>query len=99
MTVPKRGFVIPVVHHRVLLPDHGSHTPRRIILHDTESHDLKGAADALAIPTFWKAQGKGFGSQLVIDSEGITVRCTWDSRVCWCTQDAKTGSLQIERGG
>lgn len=92
----KRGFVIPTVDHRVILPSHGRQRPTRMILHTTESNDIKGDADALAIPTFWKNQGKGYGSHHVIDKEGITVRCQWDPQITYTTQDANTGSLQIE---
>lgn len=95
----KRGFVIPTVNERVIINAQGKQTPTRMILHTTESNDIKGDADALAIPHFWKGQGAGYSAHQVIDKEGITVRCQWDSQKTWTTQDANTGSLQIEMVG
>src|SRR5580765_1850283 len=53
-------------------------------------------SDVIAIPNFWKNQGQGYGTQLVIDGEGYTCQCAADNRICWGCAGSNTGSLQIE---
>ncbi len=86
----------PVINKRVAGATHGSHDPRRIGLHCTESLNRPGIADVLAIPNYWREQGKGYNAHLVIDLEGLTAKCALDSRKCWAIAGGNTGTLHIE---
>lgn len=92
----RRGFAPPYEHYQRPLPTHGRHRPTRVILHGTQNRNVAGAGDVLAIPAFWKRQGLGYSSHLVIDAEGITCRCASDLAIVWATGGSNTGSLQIE---
>lgn len=78
---------------------HGTHVPRRIILHDTESHDHKGISDIMGIAAFWKHQDRGLGSQFIVDSEGIIGQGAWGGSICYHTANHNTGSIGIEQIG
>lgn len=91
-----RGKREPFVHYARPLPTHGSHRPTRVILHGTQNRNVAGAGDVLAIPAFWRRQGLGYSSHLVMDAEGITCRCATDKAIVWATGGSNTGSLQVE---
>ena len=78
---------------------HGSHRPRRIILHSTESGDRPGVSDVSGIFSFWRSQGRGYGAHLVIDSDGNTGRGAHANKIVWATFGANTTSYQIELVG
>lgn len=78
---------------------HGEHTPRRIVLHDTESHDVKGIADIAGIATFWHNQGLGYGSHFIVDGEGLLGQGTWGGNIAWHVASHNTGSIGIEQIG
>lgn len=86
----------PRVHTRIPVATHGTNHPRRIIIHSTESINRPGMSDVIAIPNFWRAQGKGYGTHLVIDGDGNTVKCALDNRITWGCAGSNSGSLQIE---
>ena len=91
-----RTHARPPIHKRVAVATHGTQDPKRIIIHCTESPNRPGVSDVLAIPNFWKRQGQGYGTHLVIDGEGNTCQCAIDTRICWGCGGSNTGSLQIE---
>ena len=84
---------------RSLVLEHGWHHPVRVVLHDTESYDRVGISDIQGIAEFFKRQGLGYGSHLVIDREGKTGRLVDDDRIGWHVGGANTGSLGIEQIG
>ena len=84
---------------RQLVQAHGPHRPVRIVLHDTESHDAAGISDIAGIANFFKAQGLGYGSHLVIDADGNTGRLVDDREIGWHVGGRNTGSLGIEQIG
>jgi hypothetical protein len=75
---------------------HGAHVPVRIILHDTESHDVAGIKDLRGIAEFWDRQNEGYGAHIGIDKEGNTARYVRDKEIAWHTGGRNTGSLGIE---
>jgi N-acetyl-anhydromuramyl-L-alanine amidase AmpD len=89
----------PTAEAHASVATHGTHNPRRIILHTTESNDLKGVADMTGVVGFWRRQGLGYGAHLIIDGEGQTCRCAAGGNIVWATGGANTGSLQIEMVG
>lgn len=90
-----RSFKQPRVHKIDLVAHHGLQRPIRVILHSTEGP----AGSGVNVPNYWRGQGSGYGTQLIIDSDGYTVRAVSDTQVCYGTQDRNTGSLQIEQVG
>lgn len=91
----------PVVRHNAIgrMATHGKHTPRRIILHSTESGDTRGIGDVSGVFAFWRRQGRGYGAHLVIDAEGNTGQGAPGNQIVWATYGANTGSLQVEMVG
>ena len=81
---------------RDLVDSHGPHKPVRIILHDTESHDHAGVKDIQGICRYWKAQGRGYGAHVIVDSAGNSGLCVSAGHVAWHTGGRNTGSLGIE---
>jgi N-acetylmuramoyl-L-alanine amidase len=91
-----RTHAHPDIYRRVPVATHGRHKPVAIVLHSTESPNRPGVSDVLAIPNFWRGQGLGYGAHLVIDGEGLTVKCALDMRICWAVAGANTGRLHVE---
>jgi N-acetyl-anhydromuramyl-L-alanine amidase AmpD len=91
----------PAVKHNAIgkMATHGAHTPRRVILHTTESGDVAGVSDVSGVFAFWRQQGRGYGAHLVIDAEGNTGQGAYGNAIVWATYGANTGSLQIEMVG
>lgn len=84
---------------RALVAAHGTHTPRRIVLHDTESHDVAGITDLSGIARFWHSQGLGYGAHVGVDKEGLSARYVSDTRIGWHVANRNTGSLGVEQIG
>lgn len=82
-----------------LVESHGPHAPLRIILHDTESHDSRGIRDIEGVCNYWHSQGLGYGSHILVDSDGLTGMAVAPSFVAWHTARRNTGSLGIEQIG
>jgi hypothetical protein len=78
---------------------HGQHEPRRIVLHDTESHDCKGIRDLTGIVAFWKRQALGYGAHVIVDAQGNSARCALPRSITWHVGGHNTGSLGIEQTG
>lgn len=77
---------------------HGSHTPKRIILHSTESvgAGLRYGRDIVA---FWRRQGLGYGAHFVVSSDGAVVNCAPTNIITWHVENRNTGSVGIEQSG
>lgn len=84
---------------RALVDSHGSHTPQRIVIHDTEGHDEAGTTDLRHLGEFWHNQNQGYGAHIGVDREGLTGRYVNDSEVAWHVGGHNTGSLGIEQIG
>jgi N-acetylmuramoyl-L-alanine amidase len=84
---------------RRLVAAHGAHVPRRIVLHDTESHDVAGIRDLEGIATFWHGVSWGPGSQVGVDSEGHSARYVSDGLISYSVENHNTGTLAIEQVG
>lgn len=85
--------------------EHGDHTPVRIVLHDTESHDLEGVRDIAAIFSFWHTQKTAsgelaqYGAHFVVDADGNVGEGGRPDRIQWHTGGLNTGSIGIEQIG
>lgn len=77
---------------------HGEHTPRRIILHSTESVGA-GVRYGRDIVAFWQRQGLGYGAHFVVSSDGAVVSCAALDRITWHVENRNTGSVGIEQSG
>lgn len=84
---------------RDLVASHGTHEPVRIVLHDTEGHDVAGTRDLAGVAAFWHGQGLGYGAHLGVDAEGLTGRYVDDREIAWHVARRNTGSLGIEQIG
>ena len=78
---------------------HGTHQLSRGIWHSTESYDAPGVRDLDGIVEFWRRQGLGYGTPLVIDADGNTALCAAMDAVTWHTGQRNTGSVGIELVG
>lgn len=78
--------------------DHGPHTPRRIVLHSTES-DGDGPGYGDSIVAFWRRQGLGYGAHFVVSRDGVVSSCLNRTRVAWHVASRNTGSIGIEQSG
>lgn len=78
---------------------HGDQTPMRIVLHDTESHDEAGVRDILGIAAFWQRQGRGLGSQFIVDGSGHIGQGASSAKICYHVANNNTGSIGIEQIG
>lgn len=90
----------PAVALRTSVATHGSMTPKRIILHDTECGDAQGIRELEGVVHYWNGvQKAGYGAHLIIDKDGNTAVCAPFDRVCWHTLHRNTGSIGIELVG
>lgn len=78
---------------------HGTHIPARIVLHDTESHDVAGIGDIRGIYEFWDRQGLGYGAHFVVDGEGNIGQGASCTKIMWHVGNHNTGSIGIEQVG
>lgn len=84
---------------------HGSHTPVRIVLHDTESHDTAGIGDISGIFAFWHTQKNPdgslaeYGAHFVVDADGNVGQGGQVDQLQWHVGGLNTGSIGIEQVG
>src|SRR5438067_836648 len=78
---------------------HGTMTPVRVVLHDTESHDTAGIGDVKGIYDFWHRQGLGYGAHFVVDGEGNVGQGASCKQITWHVGNLNTGSIGIEQVG
>lgn len=79
-----------------LIQTHGNHTPRRVVIHDTESHDSAGTRDLQGVANYWHNSGLGLGAHLIIDKDGNTAYCAPEHKITWAVANRNTGTLHIE---
>lgn len=99
--MPRRPARQPRIQYdgRKLVKSHGGHSPTRIILHDTESHDWIGVKDLQGIAEFWHRQDQGLGAHVGVDEDGNSARYVNDEMVAWHTGGRNTDSLGLEMIG
>lgn len=84
---------------------HGTQHPVRIVLHDTESHDVAGTSDISGIFNFWHTQKNPdgtlaqYGVHFIVDEEGKTGQGGDPEQLQWHVGGANTGSVGIEQVG
>ena len=84
---------------------HGSHTPVRIVLHDTESHDTAGVSDISGIFNFWHTQKNPdgslakYGAHFVVDGDGNVGKGGDTRQIQYHVGNLNTGSIGIEQIG
>ena len=84
----------PKIDVRYKVATHGTQAPKRIILHSWESlGTIEGVAG------FWKRQGRGLGSQFMIESNGRIGQGATSDKLCYHTAGANQGSIGIELEG
>lgn len=101
----RRGFVLPIVHHETARPGQfsvGHQTPVRVVLHDTESHDVpRSSSDILGVIDFWKRNpypsGSLNGAHYIVDGDGFIAQIGTLADVLQHTGGANTGSVGIEQ--
>lgn len=75
----------------------GHHTPKRVILHSTESHDHPGTADGIGILKY--LENNGLGIHDVVDKEGLVYHGADYHDLVSHARGANTGSIGIEQIG
>lgn len=75
---------------------HGHHTPARIVIHTTESHDYPGLVDIKGIVDYWARAGDGLGAHIIIDADGNSAVCGNPDQIMWAVAGRNTGSVHIE---
>lgn len=89
----------PKIAVKYYVETHGKQTPKRIIIHDTESHDHKGVRDILGISRYWKTscpKGSRLGSQFIIDKDGNIGQGCSASLTTYAVANNNEGSIHIE---
>lgn len=86
----------PPIAMRYEVATHGPQVPRRIVLHDTESHDHAGLGDIVGIAAYWHRQGDGLGSHFIIDAEGHIGQGAPSTLTTWAVAGHNSGSIHIE---
>lgn len=75
---------------------HGSQTPLRGVVHDTECGDLPGTREIEGVATFWRRQKEQLGAELLIDSDGNSGLCANPDQCCWAVAGRNRGSFHVE---
>lgn len=80
---------------------HGAMIPVRVVLHDTESHDLGGTTDIQAVAGFWMKTPKDsrLGAHFIVDEDGNIGQCGNPNELLYHTGGLNTGSVGIEQIG
>lgn len=78
---------------------HGDHTPVRIVLHSTESHDQKGISDVVGVLKFLEATADELGIHFVVDLEGNIGQGATCNKIAYHCGGHNTGSIGIEMIG
>lgn len=73
---------------------HGLHTKRKIVMHETVSHDHAGLTDILSIANY--LGGVGYGIHLIVDQEGHTGYSRRERGVYWHAKGSNEDSIGIE---
>lgn len=71
--------------------------PVRVVLHDTESHEVKGIGDIQGIISFWQRTPDLLGAHFIVDQEGNIGQAGEPTELMYHTGGANTGSVGIEQ--
>ncbi len=80
---------------RQLVQSHGPHSPKRIVIHDTEGLDAPGLRDLQGLAAFFQSQGLGYGYHVAVDAQGNSSRMVDDHLIAWHVQGQNTDSLGV----
>lgn len=75
----------------------GMGNPVRVVLHDTESHEVKGIGDIQGIIAAWERTPDKLGAHFIVDQEGNIGQCGEPTELMYHTGGANTGSVGIEQ--
>jgi hypothetical protein len=80
---------------------HGSMTPVRVVLHDTECHDAAGTSEIRGVVGFWMqtAQPNRLGAHFIVDADGNIGQCGEPDELLYHVGGLNTGSIGIEQIG
>jgi len=70
-----------------------------LVIHSTESHNRPGSSDVLAVAEWFDNPDSDASSHIIIDAEGISVRCVYDSKKAWTCSKFNSVSLNVELVG
>lgn len=93
-----RTFTLPAPYTFEAAATHGKQSPKRIVLHSTESPGAGGTA-AQGIYKYWQRQGLGYGAHFVVAANGQYCRTFNANELLWHVQDYNDGSVGIEQCG
>ena len=69
---------------------------RGIVIHTTESHDRAGRVDLNGVRNWFDNPESQASSHVIVDAEGLSVRCVPDSRKAWTVGKFNSQTLNIE---
>jgi hypothetical protein len=71
--------------------------PFGVVLHDTESHEVKGIGDIQGIVAFWERTADKLGAHFIVDQEGNIGQCGDPTELMFHCGGANTGRVGIEQ--
>lgn len=80
---------------------HGSMTPVRVVLHDTECHDAAGITEIEGVVNFWMqtSQPNRLGAHYIVDADGNIGKLADGTNLLYHVGGLNTGSIGIEQIG
>jgi hypothetical protein len=80
---------------------HGTMTPVRVVLHDTECHDAAGITEIEGVVNFWMqtSQPNRLGSHYIVDADGNIGKLGDPTQLLYHVGGLNTGSVGIEQIG
>jgi hypothetical protein len=81
--------------------NHGSMTPVRVVLHDTECHDAAGITEIEGVVHFWMqtSAGNRLGAHYLVDADGNVGKLADGDTLLYHVGGLNTGSIGIEQIG
>lgn len=73
--------------------------PRLIVLHSTESTEVKGSGDLASIAAYFDNPAAQASSHVITDGDGNSARCVPDSAKAWTCVSFNSLSLNVEQIG
>lgn len=101
MAKRKKGRVFPKVLVRERSPNQSLRTAdiSLIILHSTESHNVKGTSDLKGVAGWFANPASQVSSHVIVDGDGHSARCVRDVAKAWTAGYFNSPSLNIEMIG
>ena len=88
----------PYVNYNTSFPlrnsERGSHTKRKIVMHETVSHDREGLSDIQGIASYLRRVG--YGIHLIIDQEGLSGYYPRDKAIFWHAAGDNLSTIGVE---